>query len=45
MIFTGKYSTQIERLRQTLAAALAVVIGADIADVLERLTEAQQGGG
>lgn len=28
MIFTGKYSTQIERLRQTLAAALAVVIGA-----------------
>lgn len=28
MIFTGKYSTQIERLRQTLAAAQAVVIGA-----------------
>lgn len=28
MRFTGKYSTQIERLRQTLAAAQAVVIGA-----------------
>lgn len=28
MIFTGKYSTQIERLRQTIAAAQAVVIGA-----------------
>ena len=28
MIFTGKYSTQIERLRQTLAAAQAVVVGA-----------------
>ena len=28
MRFTEKYSTQIERLRQTLAAAQAVVIGA-----------------
>lgn len=45
MTSTGKSLERIERLRQTLAAALAVVIGADIADVLERLTEAQQGGG
>ena len=45
MTSTGKSLKRIERLRRALGAADAVVVGADIADVLERLTEAQQGGG